>query len=84
MLMGQGQQSLVTGSEAVRRVISHHRASKQTSAERTTAAAHPVNQQIVPQQISDQRFFRREGEGVIFHVLEIQGFNKYTGCSILC
>lgn len=61
MLMGQGQQSLVTGSEAVRRVISHHRASKLTSAERTTAAAHPVNQQIVPQQISGSKVFSQGG-----------------------
>lgn len=74
MLMGQGQQSLVTGSEAVRRVISHHRASKQTSAERTTAAAHPVNQQIVPQQISGSKVFSQGGRRGDFSCVGNTGF----------
>lgn len=62
--MGQGQRSLVTGSQVARRVISQIRrsgASKQTSAERTTAAALTVNQQIVPQQISGSKVFSKGG-----------------------
>lgn len=77
MLMGQGQQSLVTGSEDVRRVISQNRrsgASKQTSAKRTTAAAHPVNQQIVPQQISGSKVFSQGGRRGDFSCVGNTGF----------